>query len=352
MNKSSCLKVKIAVIFFLAAAAASFCQTTVLEGRLEPGDTRLGKYFDVYPMYFKTGRQIIATLTSSDFDAYLFVESPGGVEKENDDYGEDETGSRLEFVTTESGEWKFKVTSGDDGGKGNYKLTITKEYLGEVSVYSGVLDKKDSITLKGEYYDSYTFQARANQRIVVTMESEDFDSYLVVQPPSGLPRINDDYQEEARSLIDFITETGGEYRVYATSSFPAEKGKYDLVIVRGVIVSAKTMTGKLDETDVELDEVGYYDEYTLSLEAGQHVLMELWSDDFDTYLFLEKPDGSEEENDDYNDLTNLSRLEIITDKAGDYIIIVTTYESGETGSYTLKVYTWSSENFHPVPSST
>ena len=96
----------------------------------------------------------------------------------------------------------------------------------------------------------------------------------------------------------------------------------------------------------------YYDEYTLSLEAGQHVLIELRSDNFDTYLFLEKPDGSEEENGDYNDLTNLSRLEIITDKAGDYIIIVTTYESGETGSYTLKVYTWSSENFHPVPSST
>lgn len=90
--------------------------------------------------------RVIAVLTSSDFDTYLYVESPGGVERKNDDYGEDGTNSRLEFVSSENGEWKFKVTSSEDNAEGYYRLTIAKEYLGEVTAYSGVLDKDDPIS--------------------------------------------------------------------------------------------------------------------------------------------------------------------------------------------------------------
>lgn len=284
--------------------------------------------------------RVIAVLTSSDFDTYLYVESPGGVERKNDDYGEDGTNSRLEFVSSENGEWKFKVTSVEDNAEGNYRLTIAKEYLGEVTAYSGVLDKDDPIAMKGEYYDSYSFMARANQRIVITMESDDFDSYLVVQLPSGYPRMNDDYQDESQSLIDFIIETGGEYRVYATSTFPAAKGAYELSILLGRIVDGKIIPGRLDEKDAVLDGYGYYDEYTYFWEAGRHVIAELSSGDFDTYLFIEKPDGSEEENDDYNELVNLSRIELVVEQAGEYLITVSSYEEGESGSYALKVFTW------------
>jgi hypothetical protein len=340
LNKNRYLKILIAVIFFLPAAGTLFCQTTVFEGSLGPGDARLGKYFDTHSVQIRSGMRVMAVLTSSDFDTYLFVESPGGVERRNDDYGEDGTDSRLEFVSAENGEWKFKVTSCEDNTEGNYKLTITKEYLGEATAYSGVLDKDDPIAMKGEYYDSYSFRARANQRIVITMESDDFDSYLVVQPPSGYPRINDDYQDESQSLIDFITETGGEYRIYTTSSFPAEKGAYELSILLGRIVDGRIIPGRLDEKDAVLDGYGYYDEYTFFWEAGRHVIAELSSGDFDTYLFLEKPDGSEEENDDYNELVNLSRIELVIEQAGEYLITVSSYEEGENGSYTLKVFTW------------
>ncbi|MQY77491.1 MAG: hypothetical protein GH155_07695, partial [Spirochaeta sp.] len=230
-NKNRYLKILIAVFFLLSAAVSLFCQTTVFEGSLGPGDTRLGKYFDTHTVQLSSGMRVVAVLTSSDFDSYLFVESPGGLERNNDDYGEDETNSRLEFISTEDGEWKFKVSTVEDNSEGNYKLTITKEYLGEATAYSGVLDREDPIAMKGEYYDSYSFRARANQRIVITMESDDFDSYLVVEQPSGYPRMNDDYHDESQSLIDFITETAGEYRIFATSTFPAAKGVYKLSIL-------------------------------------------------------------------------------------------------------------------------
>lgn len=340
LHKNRYLKILIAVMFFLSAAMSLFCQTTVFEGSLGPGDARLGKYFDTHTLKLRSGVRVVAELSSSDFDTYLYVESPGGVERRNDDYSDDGTNSRIEFVSAENGEWKFKVTSCEDNSEGNYKLTITKEYLGKVTAYSGVLDKDDPIAMKGEYYDSYSFRAMANQRIVITMESDNLDSYLVVHPPSGCPRMNDDYQDESQSMIDFITETGGEYMVYATSSFPAVKGAYELSILLGRIVDGRIIPGRLDETDEETDGYGYYDEYTFSWGAGRHVIVELTSDDFDTYLFLEKPDGSEEENDDYNDVVNLSRIELVAEQAGEYLIAVSSYEEGESGSYTLKVFTW------------
>lgn len=340
LHKNRYPKTIAAAIFFLLAAGSLFCQTTVFEGSLGPGDSRLGKYFDTHTLQLRSGMRVVAVLTSSDFDTYLFVESPGGVERRNDDYGEDGTDSRLEFLSAENGEWNFKVTSSEDNTEGNYRLTITKEYLGEATAYSGVLDKDDPIAMKGEYYDSYPFMARANQRIVITMESDVFDSYLVVRPPSGYPRINDDYQDESQSLIDFITETGGEYRVYATSAFPATKGAYELSILLGRIVDGRKIPGRLDEKDAVLDGYGYSDEYTFFWEAGRHVIAELSSGDFDTYLFIEKPDGSEEENDDYNELVNLSRIELVTEQAGEYLITVSSYEEGESGSYALNVFTW------------
>jgi len=340
LNKNRCLEILIAVFFFLSAAVSLFCQTTVFEGSLGPGDARLGRYFDTHTLELRSGVRVVAVLASSDFDTYLYIESPGGVERRNDDYGEDGTNSRIEFVSAENGEWKFKVTSSEDNTEGNYKLTITKEYLGKVTAYSGVLDRDDPIAMKGEYYDSYSFRAIANQRIVITMESDDFDSYLVIQPPSGYPRMNDDYQDESQSLIDFITEAGGEYRVYATSTFAAAKGAYELSILLGRIVDGRIIPGGLDENDAVLDGYGYYDEYPFSWGAGRHVIVELSSGDFDTYLFIEKPDGSEEENDDYDELVNLSRLELVAEQAGEYLITVSSYEENESGSYTLKVFTW------------
>jgi len=339
-NKNHYIKTITAVIFFLLAPGSIFCQITVFEGSLGPGDSRLGKYFDTHTIQLRSGMRVMAVLTSSDFDTYLFVESPGGVERQNDDYSEDGTDSRLEFLSAENGEWNFKVTSTEDNTEGNYRLTITEEYIGEAAAHSGVLDKDDPVAMKGEYYDSYLFRAKANQRIVIAMESDVFDSYLVVQPPSGYPRINDDYQDESQSLIDFITETGGEYRVYATSTFPAAKGAYELSILLGRIVDGKKLPGILDDKDAVLDEYGYYDEYSFFWEAGRHVIAELSSGDFDTYLFIEKPDGSEEENDDYNELVNLSRIELVTEQTGEYLITVSSYEQGESGSYALNIFTW------------
>ncbi len=99
LHKNRYLKILIAGIFFLSAAVSLFCQTTVFEGRLDSGDARLGRYFDTHSLQLRSGVRVVAVLTSSDFDTYLYVESPGGVERKNDDYGEDGTNSRYHVLS-------------------------------------------------------------------------------------------------------------------------------------------------------------------------------------------------------------------------------------------------------------
>jgi len=102
LHKNRSLKILIAVTFFLSAAVSIFCQTTVFEGSLGPGDSRLGKYFDTY----------------------LFLEKPDGSEEENDDYDELINLSRLELVAEQTGEYLITVSSYEEGESGSYALKV------------------------------------------------------------------------------------------------------------------------------------------------------------------------------------------------------------------------------------
>jgi len=73
----------------LLVASVVFSQSMSFPGELGPGDTKLGRYFDTYPLQLTAGERIVATLSSYDFDAYLILESPDGREIENDDYSDE-----------------------------------------------------------------------------------------------------------------------------------------------------------------------------------------------------------------------------------------------------------------------
>jgi hypothetical protein len=79
--------------------------------------------------------------------------------------------------------------------------------------------------------------------------------------------------------------------------------------------------------------VDYYD---FQGQPGQHVTIDLTSNDFDTYVILKDPAGEQEENDDA-DRPGHSRLEVDLTETGSYRVMVTSYEVGETGSYELAI---------------
>lgn len=94
--------------------------------------------------------------------------------------------------------------------------------------------------------------------------------------------------------------------------------------------------GELARGDDTLDSGEFSDEYTYRWRAGQRVRIELTAPDFDGYLILVPPKGEQLENDDAED-ENKSLIEADLDESGTFKVLVTSYEEGETGRYTLRV---------------
>jgi len=59
--------------------------------------------------------------------------------------------------------------------------------------------------------------------------------------------------------------------------------------------------------------------------------------DFDTYLILRAPSGRQRDNDDAPGMGTDSMLDQTLDETGTYRVMVTSYQPGTTGSYTLTV---------------
>jgi hypothetical protein len=322
---------------WIFAAGVLFSQTMSFPGELGVGDTKLGKYFDAYSLQLSSGDRIVATLSSPDFDAYLLIESPEGWEIENDDYG-DSDDARLDILVDTPGEWKVKVTSYEEDEQGEYLLVVNREKLQLLETYGGVLDDSDPISIKDEYYDSYTLRLEARQRIVIAMDSTDFDSFLVLKPPRGRAIRNDDYGDQIDSRIDTITDQAGTYQIYATSNEGGEQGSYAIRILSGGRANIDRRQGSLSGSDSESEDGGYYDEHTLQLEAGDHVIVEMVSDDFDTLLEARGPADYYEVNDDFGGSIAISRLEIFVPETGAYTFTTASYGSGSSGDYSLTIY--------------
>ncbi len=198
----------------------------------------------------------------------------------------------------------------------------------------------DVTLTSGEYRDDFTFEGRRGQEAVIDLRSSDFDPYLIVSTPSGEQFDNDDYEgDRSRSLIALVLEESGTYDVIVTSYEEGESGDYTLQMDVGEAVELAGLreeSGTLGRGDHTLEDGEYFDVYEFSGRPGQRVTIDLRSDDFDTYLILDVPNGDQQENDDAEDTTDSLIVTDITE-SGTYRVGVTSYEPGETGSYQLTI---------------
>ena len=90
-------------------------------------------------------------------------------------------------------------------------------------VESGLLGGGDAFRSNGSYQDSYTLGLAGN--VIVDLRSDDFDTYLVVESPSGLRFISDDYQgDNRRSKLSILFDEVGEYQVLVSSYYTFQSG--------------------------------------------------------------------------------------------------------------------------------
>lgn len=122
------------------------------------------------------------------------------------DKGETETETNTEAATAESDDNAAAAGGGID--------------------VSGALEDGDLLYDEDKsYYDEYKFEASEGDEIVVTMNSEDFDTYLHLQGPGGLHEMNDDHgnDDTTNSQIVYTATADGEYTVLANSLWGTEE---------------------------------------------------------------------------------------------------------------------------------
>ena len=98
---------------------------------------------------------------------------------------------------------------------------------------TGVLDPTDGVRF-GQYYDEYTYFATAGQRVVVAMESEEINSYLLVLREDGVEVATDNNGGSGlNARVDFRAPTTGQYTILATNfASSRETGRYVIRVER------------------------------------------------------------------------------------------------------------------------
>jgi hypothetical protein len=104
------------------------------------------------------------------------------------------------------------------------------------------------------------------------------------------------------------------------------------------VTLGKPMQDKLSKSDIPTGQGGFSRDYTVQLEAGNQIAIDLTSDNFDTIVYLINAEGNTvAENDDGPDGTTNSLLFTRISKTGLYYVRVRSFGEVSAGNFTLRV---------------
>ncbi|MEM9019626.1 MAG: caspase family protein [Planctomycetota bacterium] len=334
------------------------------DGELARGDAvrRGGEYADQYEIEGVAGETVTIDLRSGEFDTYLVFEQLEGAKEdwENDDHNNNPNHSQLSVVLPANGKYAVYASSFDSDETGAYQITITHLPPREGKLIQGELTRDDPARPFGEHVDWIELPTEPGQTIEVRLTAAAFDTFLIVETPSGKQEENDDWEGRGdESRIEFRVTEPGIHRIGVSSFQPRETGSYtlDVLILPApdtdtlrevqVLAPGRDMPGELMFGDATMDYGELTDRYRFEAVAGQQVTIDLKSQEFDTFLKLIAPSGKEFINDDF-DGTAHSQISFIAEETGVYRLYAACYDADVTGNYTLSLDIGIPEEIVPV----
>lgn len=193
-------------------------------------------YFNAYSFDAEQGQRITIDMISEQLDAYLILIDPNGQDIAQDDDGGGGTNARLMTTATASGTYTILANSYSVGEVGEYRLRVVADassptQTGVLLQEEGVLDQgADVLPSDGSLYREHVFYGEAGQRVTVTMESNDFDTYLIlIGPNDQVIDQNDDIgPNNFNSSITVTLPVTGNYRAIANSYDSTGRGRYSI----------------------------------------------------------------------------------------------------------------------------
>ncbi|HEX2081398.1 MAG TPA: hypothetical protein VHG08_27085 [Longimicrobium sp.] len=272
-----------------APVAGTIRPGQTVEGELAETDYEgVGGYQDHYVIRGRTGDTITIHLRSEEFDPFVVFgawrDGELGLRFEDDDSGPG-TGAELVIEFFSAGEHRIVARSYSGDATGRYTLRVVAgaapegwdereeevwtdsvavdpEVIADSVVYtttttdtvmadfSGMgwtvvpiepgerveesLDERDAADGDGRYYQQYTYQAGAGERLQIRVSSDDVDAYVMLgrgthhqfEPLAE----DDDGGPDLDAELNFTTPRAGEYTIHVTSASPGETGPFVLLL--------------------------------------------------------------------------------------------------------------------------
>lgn len=291
---------------------------------------------DVYHFQGTAGQQIVINMTSSAFDSYLYLLNPNNQIITEDDDGGDGVNSRIppnngSFTLPVTGTYTIYATSFSSGSTGAYSLSL----LSSNCVFS--LNPNSQIFIASASTGSFTVSTTANCSWTATSNV----SWLSTNSNgTGSGQVNFSVAANTGNVRNgTISVAGQTFTVFQSA------GNGD-GCPAAVITPGQTINATLNTDCVFTGTSRYVDLYDFSGTAGQRIVVLMSSTSFDTYLFLDGPNGQTIAQDDDGGGGLNSRIpanagSFSLPTTGSYRIFATSFSAdgttGSTGNYSLSL---------------
>lgn len=215
----------------------------VVQGRLDVSSNMLpdGSYYNPYTFEGRAGQTVTITMTSHEIDSYLILLAPG---QEDFHFEDDDSGRGSDALITVqlpyTGRYLILANAYSQGESGSYQLQVQDHPLSQAQLspshtilrLSGILGQGDYVLPDGRYFQEFSFQGRGNQTVRISLESNDFDTYLIlIDETQALVDKNDDaHANTTNSELVSTLPLDGRYTVVVTSFDHTGRGQFLLTV--------------------------------------------------------------------------------------------------------------------------
>ncbi|MFT4703633.1 MAG: hypothetical protein ACI81R_001325 [Bradymonadia bacterium] len=340
-----------------AENAQAITSGDTVRAELDAGDERLpsGESVDYYTFSGRAGQRLSVEMSSTTFDTYLAMAGPNGETAANDDAPGRGTDSVLQLNLPADGSYTLAATSYESGMRGPYAVVFSLDDSGAAAQATsateiqagqpqrGALAQGDDTLRTGEWQDTYMLQARRGQSFDVSVQSREFNPYLLVRGPGGLSQENDDASpRDTNSALSFAAAADGPIVVVVTSQAPGESGAYAVSVSEGAsapissvqaIGSGQTARGEL--TQVSPDGVRFEQRFSFQGNGGQRAQIQVAATDFEATVRVEGPSGFVDEVRDRSRNNQATELSTTLPVNGPYEIVVSSQSTQQRGTFGL-----------------
>ncbi|WP_026072791.1 trypsin-like peptidase domain-containing protein [Nodosilinea nodulosa] len=227
---------------------AAIALGAVVQGQLDDTSNVLpdGSLYNPYEFEGQAGQTVTIDMSSQDVDSYLILLAP---DREDFSVQDDDSGgslnARISVQLPFTGSYLILANTVSEGESGSYQLRLNQSSGGQ-STSSGGQSAPSSVGIRqqgnlgpgdrtlqdGSYFQEVTFQGRAGQQVVISLESPDFDTYLIlVDDARNRIGENDDANANTtNSQIAVQLPHDGTYSVLVNSYQQGGQGRYLLTV--------------------------------------------------------------------------------------------------------------------------